>query len=63
MTPEESLIIGLTEHQNRLIVINQQIAVLVGERFRVEQRMHHLIDARVGYEKRSYLLGIECPSE
>jgi phage shock protein A len=56
MSPEQSLKIGITDHQRRLLALGQQIAVLLEEQHRTEQRMHVLIAAHIGYQTRAYIL-------
>lgn len=63
MTPEQSLQYGLTEHQSRLIVIEQQLTVLLAEKFRTEQRMHDLVATRIGYIARNGAIGGIVPNQ
>lgn len=53
MTPQESITQSLVSNEQRLLVINQQIAVLLEERRRQEEIGHRLVDALIGYETRS----------
>jgi hypothetical protein len=54
MTPQESIAQSQLANEMRILVINQQIEVLEGQRERLEQLGHKLVDAMMSYDIRAY---------